>query len=234
MQRTANGTDAQRSARPLTRAGLAVLALMLALTIALVVGLLTFKAQSARPGGASETRLVLTALLAYANENEGRGPSHAIEMSAKGRLPSTVFATFDSLTAPELVPLAGVTLAQYDEQSGERQDELLSRIAGDALPAGTAAHRLGDFVFMYHGVDLSDANPNLWLVIWTPDPDQNPPPSPLEVLSVGVAGGEIERVGIEDFLSALSSQNVLRQREDLPRLSNPLIVTHARPMVGQP
>ena len=233
MQRAANGTDAQRSARLLTRTGLAVLALMLALTIALVVGLLAFKAQSARPGGASETRLVLTALLAHANENQGRGPSHAIALSGKGRLPSTVFATFDSLTAPERVPLAGVTLAQYDEQSSERQGELTCT-AGDALPAGTAAHRLGDFVFMYHGVNLSDVNPNLWLVVWTPDPDQNPPPSLQEVLSVGLAGGEISRVGIEGFLSALSSQNVLRQGEDLPGLSNPLIVTHARPMVSRP
>jgi hypothetical protein len=42
--------------------------------------------------------------------------------------------------------------------------------AADALPVNIVAHRLADLVFTYHGIDLTNADPNLWIVITSHDP----------------------------------------------------------------
>ena len=233
LRRVSGEVIPPRAARPLTRAGLAGLAIVLALTIALVVGTLAFKAQRVRAGGNPEVRQILQALLAFAADNEGRTPRHAIELIGEAALPSTVFATFDSFTALRLVPVADVTLEQFEDLTAERKREVV-QAAGDALTDGTIAHRLGDFVFMCHGLQLANTDPDLWVFIWLPDPGQNPPPQRGEALSVGLAGGDVRRQPIDDFVSGLSSQNDLRRRMGLPKLGNLLAVTHDRAMVRNP
>jgi hypothetical protein len=93
---------------------------------------------------------------------------------------------------------------------------------------------LGDFVFTYHGIDLASADPHLWLVIWSPDPGQNPPPNPQERMPVGLADGKITFIPVASFLQAMSAQNVLRERRGLSPLTSPFTLKHAAPAKGKP
>ena len=38
-----------------------------------------------------------------------------------------------------------------------------------SLPPDTIAYRMGDLVFTYHGIDLMQPDPRLWVVIMVPD-----------------------------------------------------------------
>ena len=207
--------------------------LMVALTAALFVGVLVSRTWRATPGGLPETRAVLDAFLTFAEKHGGRGPRHAIQLTLEDTLPVGVFVTADSMTVAEAVPLADTTLARFEELSPERK-EVVVQSAGEALPEPIIAHRLGDFVFTYHGIDLASADSHLWLVIWSPDPGQNPPPNPREKMPVGLADGKIVCVPVASFLQALSVQNVLREGQGLPPLTSPFTLKHAVLVKGKP
>jgi hypothetical protein len=225
--------DTKRPARRRRYAWLVVIiAALMFLGTALAVGLTLYMART-RPVYAAETRKLLNALVAYSQGNRGLPPDHAIGMALDGHLVSGDFISFESLTSAELVSLADISLARFDNLSVERK-EAVARVAAEALPTETIAHRLGDFVFTYHGIDLAGTDSDLWLIIWSPDPGQNPRLLPQDVIPIGLVNGKVIQVQALKLVDMLPAQNQLRADHRLPPLSSPFAVTHTRPMVAQP
>ena len=97
------------------------------------------------------------------------------------------------------------------------------------LPPDVIAHRLGDFVFTYHGIDPNAANGSLWLIIGSPDPDGQPYSLPGGEIWIGRADGVVIAVAIGIIDNALKQQNELRRAEGLPELPHPSEITHNKP-----
>ena len=224
------------------RATLAVLPFpaLLVTSVVFLYGWLVFATISGRgPFGAAsmntagETEYVLESVLAFAEDHKGEWPGHAVQLAADEYLMAHEFVSFNTLTltTEASVPVSSTTLDQFDILSSPEK-QAVAQAAGAALPEETTAHRLGDFVFTYHGIDLENVNPDLWLVIWAPDPDQNPPFDPSDLIQVGRANGTVREVPLASFPEALSAQNALRLAHGMPSLRSPLRITHTSPAVA--
>jgi hypothetical protein len=186
-------------------------------------------ARIVRPG-VRETQFVVERILNVAHANDGQAPHHAIRVAAGTGTVTALFVTTDSSTKQSAVPLADITLDQFDALQPERKQEVI-KAADAALPASTIAHRLGDFVFTYHGIDFGNADPGLWIVVCAHDPQQNLPPTPEDKVAVGLASGKVIRIHVHGFGAALAEQNTLRAAHGLPPLPMPFDITHAKPAV---
>lgn len=175
---------------------------------------------------------LLAATLDYAQENDGDGPAHAL-MLLDNADDAWEFIGFDTETTPYDVPWGEGTLADIADLD---RVEWAKRTAAMAalLPADVAAHRVGDFVFCYHGIDLSEADPNLWVVVFWPDPDANSGPVADSWIEIGKADGALQRSARAAFAHALKDQNLLRAQYDLPPLPHPGDVTHIGPPPAPP
>jgi hypothetical protein len=233
MKRLPDTEEFEKAMRRRQWIGLTVLIALFALTVAGVVATALFRGRSLRASGAQETHAVLQALRTYSRNNDGRLPEHAIQLVAGGHLSTDHFVTFDSLTMRENVPLGGITLAQFDGLTSARKRETVQSVVS-LLPERVTAHRLADFVFVYHGIKLASRDPALWLVIWSPDPSQNPPFQWEDRIPIGLANGEVIQVQVAHLTEALSKQNNLRAAQDLPPLVNPFAATYTRPIVAAP
>lgn len=224
------------------RAALAVLtfpALLIFSIIALYMVLIAvaFSSISSPAANSATTRIrtqtVLRTVSVYAVDHDDRGPDHAIELVLGDYLTVHDLVALDSDTYVENVSVAGVTLDRFSTLSAKRRGRV-TRAAIDALPEGTIAHRLGDFVFTHHGIDLGDPHPGLWLVIMSPDPEANAPGSADLLLTIGFADGGVRTIPRARLPTLLAEQNDLRARHGLAPLPEPATVTHARPAVAQP
>jgi hypothetical protein len=178
-----------------------------------------------------DTQIVLEGVRAYAAQHEGRGPAHAVELVASQAIAEGDLVGWNTLTEVVDIAVADVTLDELMFLPPPARDRA-SKAAADSLPAGTVAHRLGDFVFTYHGVDLGNGDPSLWVVVWSPDPDINPyRPASIPTV-IGRADGTVATVPLAQFASTLSKQNELRATVGLPPLPHPATVTHDAPAVA--
>jgi hypothetical protein len=180
---------------------------------------------------ATQTQHLLDGLLRYARAHEGRGPSHAIELATVegANLTAMDFAVAGTATSTSKVPVADMTLDQFLALNRYEERSAVTK-AAEALPPGTIAHRLGDFVFAYHGIDVTQADPRLWLLMLSPDPDSNDETASAGGLLVGLANGATQWIAGEQFPARLAEQNGLRAEHGLPPLPDPATVTHSRPV----
>ena len=185
------------------------------------------------PGPRAETQRVLDAVLAYAEDHGDQGPGHAVELVAGDYLDTLDLVGWNTDTCDEDLPVGGLTLHWFTSPSAKEKRRAV-RAAISALPHRTVAHRLGDFVFTHHGIALDNADPGLWLVIMSPDPDSNRSSSIDGLLAVGCADGTVQTIAINRLPTRLAEQNGLRAELGLPPLPHPATVTHARPAVAQP
>ena len=129
---------------------------------------------------------------------------------------------------------------------GAREGEV-ARIGGDeftvllssvqrAEDARDVAHRVGDFVFTYHGIDLNNADPGLWVIVVHPDPTiararqlAGPGVGRPTRMHVGRADGTMKSFPIQDMTIELAAQNQLRAAAGLGPLPPPETVTHESP-----
>jgi hypothetical protein len=170
------------------------------------------RAQSRATQGSVQT--VLGGLRAHAGRHGGRYPAHALSLVIEN----------DVLPGELTPPVMGQSgsrppsaLDHWDLLTEPQRANLAARLAA-AIPAGAAAHRLGDFVFTYHGVTAT-ADPGVWLVIYDPpatarDFHGNPLP-----LSVGLLNGSVLTFPRQSFAVALAQQNALRA--GLPQIPDP-------------
>jgi len=207
---------------------------LVALVVAQILGLYFWRSAGRRQTlSYVDTRYMSSVVLAYVEGHDGQAPDHTAQVLLEGPVTAVVFLLRDSLTMLGSVPLADMMLAQFDGLSSEQQAQVV-QTAVERLGEGTIAHRLGDYVFTYHGIDFADADPDLWILVWSPDPGQNAAPSLEEVIPIGLADGEVKHVSLSGFVEELSEQNRLRVSYGLPPLVSPFTVTHKNPMVAQP
>lgn len=204
-------------------------AVMILLGLAVFVqGLLVFRTRGAQPPAARQTQLVLESILVYADDHDGQMPRHPIEHAGDIYLGPDVFLAPDSATTLASVPVEETSLMAFAAASPSRQKEIIRSVV-EALPEGIIAHRLGDFIFTCHDIDLKTAESGLWLVILWPDPRGNPPPAPGGRIYVGQADGRIDAINVDEFAAALAEQNALRAASALPPLPPPATITHEAP-----
>lgn len=161
-----------------------------------------------------EAQDMVDAIVQYADKNGGQGPDHAIQLIADGHISPAAFVGATTPTKQDDVPIGDTTLDYFTALSLEREQQVIQDCI-DALPQPTAAHRLGDFIFTHHGIDL--ANPpstKLWILIAVRAHSQgNLPSGPI---IVGKADGTIEFLQSIDFERSLTIQNTLRSKNNLP------------------
>jgi len=180
----------------------------------------------------SEVMPAAKAVVGDARQRSGVPAAHAIELIERDRLIADDFVSGDTDTYVDSIPVAaGVSLQDFELLPDKRRRAIVQKLIA-ALPAGTVAHRFGDYVFTYHGVDFTKADPQLWIVIWSPDPDTNGSPDPSDWVAVGLADGTTAiPMQVQHFRLALPAQNAVRAAQGLPPLKDPLGVTHANPEV---
>lgn len=182
--------------------------------------------RTAGPASAPREALVLTqAILNYASSHNGAGPRHAAALLTAGGVQAQTFLNMATNSDVTTASVGDMTLAQWQVLPLPARRSAI-RDAEGALPASVIAHRIGDFVFTYHGIDLSNADSNLWIVILSPDPVVNV--ADAKPFAVGFASGVTRSIS-GDFDRALRDQNELRARFGLRPLPDPQRVTHENP-----
>lgn len=187
-----------------------------------------------------------SALETTAQRNGGANPAHAAELIGSYTSASE-FVSMRTATTAANVPVGNATLDVLDiGQLGQRERAVVAR-ASALLPADTIAHRLGDFVFTYHGIALDSSAPaslvaspaadDLWVVFACPDPGLNPPtaggqPGGYSLWTVIEADGHMDTITDALFSQELASQNTLRTNVGLAPLPDPRLVTHASPVTA--
>jgi hypothetical protein len=225
------------------RAALAVLLapVMLLLSVIALYAFFVYMALSAgAPGSATwvsstgsiaptwEVQPIEDGLQAFENET-GMWPDHATRLilEENNEVSSAEFVLLGSNTNGESVPVASGNLYDFDFADEEALERLVTAAAA-ALPADVVAHRVGDFVFTYHGIDPAGSE-DLWLFVAWPDPDQGGGPLPTQIVSAGTLGGNVVELSVANFASHLAEQNLLRATEGLPPLPWPAQVTNQAP-----
>ena len=181
--------------------------------------------------GVSQT--VTDALLERAGTNGGRGPAHALELLLDPGLAEGRFIVPLTSTALDDVPVSDTTLRDLALMAEDEKPDVIARAVA-ALPSGVVAHRVGDFVFTYHGAVLDERAAGLWVVVMCPDPDVNGPLGAVTPVFVGLADGSQLSLVRSTIRRVLPAQNRLRRELGLPPLPDPTTVTHDAPPVAAP
>jgi len=178
------------------------------------------------PGSDNLSTLVV-ALKGYADSQDGWMPVHSLRLLESGDLTADEFVTADSLTTTDDVTIGEETLEDLQHLPMD-QFAAAVQAAADRLPARVVAHRVGDYVFTYHGINLKSAPNALWLVIESPEPRQAGAGAGRTIRVIG-ADGTITAYPARAFNTALADQNNWRRRSTLPPLPHPDTVTADRP-----
>jgi hypothetical protein len=230
MVRVAQRVNGFRATLAVAGPPAAAFALFMAAYLGLVfVALGTARTTVARPliPAQQEAGTVVSALRAQMAGSEGAGPAHALELVTAGRLEPSDLVGAATLTDLPDVPVGGTTLQQF-MFLGPAEKQAVVREAKEALPPGVVAHRLGDFVFTHHGIDLAAADAGLWLLVYSADPRVNPGGGAPWAWA-GLADGTVAAISSTEFPARLSEQNDLRALAGLPPIPDPRTVTHERP-----
>jgi len=202
------------------------------------VGIIVYSSQTATTStlttSVQKTQTVLDAVLDHTDDWKGSWPVHGLALAEMGYMTEWDYLGTSTPTDMNDVPVGGgLDLLQFAVLPDPDRAEIVGK-AAEALPAGIVAHRLGDFVFTYHGIDVQDAAGGLWLVVMTPDPDVGTAGAMAAPVVVGMADGTTRAIARNRIAEVLARQNELRVKEGLPRLPNPAIVTHDAPAKGLP
>jgi hypothetical protein len=199
------------------------------------------------PGGQAwsaqqfRAQAVHSGVLANAFSRDGVGPPHALDLVPAENLITwtydgpveRVFCHPDTMTTLDNVPVGDGTLRTFSRMSTARQREMIRELA-DEMPDNVIAHRVGDYVFTYHGATIYGRDPKLWVVVMLADPDVNGPPNPGDLVLVGTAEyrAPLEAMEYSDLADELEEQNGHRATLGLPPLPDLLTVTHGNPAMG--
>ncbi|MGP1347694.1 MAG: hypothetical protein ACTS3F_13635 [Phycisphaerales bacterium] len=153
-------------------------------------------------------------------------PSHGLELFEAMVQSGESIDSLDwihDVSAVEVLP--GIDEFDYNGYSPSERASLLSKAVGQ-LPSDVVAHRVGDMVFTYHGLGVSQAGvADRWLAVWSPHRGRFPARggSRLALESsdrfIVIKGGwgqeEYDRAS---FVRALARENQARQAAGLPAL----------------
>lgn len=185
----------------------------------------------------NEAAIISAGMLAFAQQHNGIGPAHGVELVTIGQLPAASFALWQIGHDEKnvMLPGANVTLDALQYLPTNRRNMAAQNVA-KSLPANVIAHRLGDVVFTHHGMNLSNADPGLWIAVICPDPDQTAtaptPGAPMRAVTpvAVLADGSIVML-TPSTGSMLPAQNALRATSGLPPLPDPSTIRNNTPAV---
>ena len=203
------------------------------------------------PGGGwntqtAQTWMINNNIISSSWSTGGTGPDHVIEM-----LPGTTaitgawggarlttangqpFCHPGTKTAPADIPVGDMNLKDFLAAPSSAQFKAAAQVL-DGLPANVVAHRLGDFVFTYHGAQLNSMDPQLWTVVMLPDPAANGPPAAVDPVQIGANDNTVIEITFGELAEALKRQNIYRATIGLPPLPDLTTVTHDNPAVAPP
>jgi hypothetical protein len=179
----------------------------------------------APPASARTSSLVADLVLDASTTGADTGPAHAAWLLEMPGVTAHSFIAPGSGTDPSTVSIGATDLVTIASMGTTEFGAAASAVA-NSMPADVVAHRVGDYVFTYHGITFSNADPELWIVIEWPE---NLGTAPVGDLAVGFPDGTtalFERRGIGGLIA---DQNVLRAEMGLPALPHPGTVTHTKP-----
>jgi hypothetical protein len=156
-----------------------------------------------------------SAILASADAN-GQGPAFALQLvTDAGVSASELSVDLSGLMSTEAYSGNPLSVLDY------APEQLAQAVAAGNAALGTSvpAHRVGGFVFMYHGVDLRKPDPALWLVALTDHPVGGVPSSQRYWVGMGNNGWLF--IGPDEAEAALLRQNALRESLGLPPIPDP-------------
>ena len=208
--------------------------LFIAFYFVIVVAAFTGMAVTVPPQiGTQSTQTVLAGLVTYAAANGDRWPAHALELVMEPGLLEQDFTDSSTATSTVDIPVAGMNLLDMGLIAPDDRPAVIEQAAA-SLPDGVVAHRVGDFVFTYHGAVLDGRAPGLWLVVMSPDPGTAQLKRSGRSVVVGRADGTLLLILPTRFPVWLVRQNQLRAEHGLPPLPDPATVTHRSPAVAEP
>ncbi|MCE7973401.1 MAG: hypothetical protein DYG92_03605 [Leptolyngbya sp. PLA1] len=157
------------------------------------------------------------------HQEMGHWPFHAIELVGGGLRPEQL--TGEPPDDASSGRLYGADLSVY-YLGTEEQKRLFLDLVRTKVPERMIAHRLGRFVFTYHGVD-PEANPELWVLVRLPRRGSEEP------IGVTRADGVTEwYYELADFGAALEAQNEARKSAGLAPLPEVLGLEADTPAAG--
>lgn len=161
---------------------------------------------------------VLSAVMQYRQEHAGQWPFHAIELVGKGVMPADL--------GPDLT-IAGVKVEMVFLDTDPRKMDQLRELVRIRCPGAMLAHRLGPYVFTYHGIP-EGADGGLWVMV------EQPAKAGL-VARAWTLDGRMQMFASEaDFMEALVEQNKLRVEAKLGALPSPATVGVDTPVAALP
>jgi len=230
------------------RAALATLALPIAFIVLVVggyFGLIMYGISSAAmtSAGGTTTQMTLTpndqtgplnaALLKSAKAN-GQWPVTALELVRDDYAMDHDFITSESDTRLDQIPVGPMRDLGNVNNARPQQRALAFDAAADRLGPKVIAHRVGDFVFTYHGIEPATGDPNLWTTVQVEDPDAVIATT-FDTVYVGTRGGNTISFRRSQLPQRVIEQNALRAEHGLPPLPITLDqITHANPATEQP
>lgn len=195
-----------------------------ALSISRSIGAANFAAMTGTStAGVDDFRLPLRAAA-----SRGAWPAHAAELLNDSRISEFSFVHVMSNTTTESdVFIDTIPLSAWDSLTPEGWQAALAAAAGTIGP-DVVAHRFGDMVFTYHGIDPADPSPGLWLVVeaWDPRVRGQPYQGSVAVLRADGTSTVFPR---EMLGGLLLGQNQLRASFGLAPLPDPFTVRQDRP-----
>ncbi len=161
----------------------------------------------------------LVVMLNLAGQRDGTYPPHALALMQDSATPWSYVAG-DTDTFPEDVAVADKTLDQLFTMSPAALQGVIDTVEQNMDP-NAPAHRVGDFVFTYRGIDPEAEAPGLWLVVFYPDPAANWQPAPADTIAAGTLGNGVIEFSFSNLPAELADQNRLRADHGLPPLPDP-------------
>jgi hypothetical protein len=171
------------------------------------------------------TGQMTTALIAR-TRRDGAWPDHAARL-LEDQPRADLFVSPLSPTAARDVTAGGVLATDLAAMSWQERSAAIDAIAA-GLAEDVVAHRVGDFVFVYHGMD-PQPDGRLWVVIESPLPSEVWQPAQVVV---GTAAGTTATFPAAEFPAALDEQNEVRAEVGLAALWHPDLVMDERPQGG--
>jgi hypothetical protein len=214
---------------------IAVIALWMVLIFGIATAASTMPATVAVPNQAArqtQVMMVGTAVLDYAAAHQGEAPTHGLELVTAELLQPSDFVTGFSMTTLNDIPVGDRTLWDLVMMPRGERDEHI-QYAAQQLPANVIAHRVGDVVFTYHGIDMVNPPSDLWIAVVCPDANLNTVWDPAgETYFVMTGSGITRSISGDTFRIELADQNALRQSAGLDPLPDVRDLTHDAPALG--
>lgn len=213
--------------------------------VIIVLGFIGLFTAGALLGSSSVQRLQTTAVQASTTsatqmsadlqtylDDHGAYPAFGLQIIDGDRSKLTDFTMQLSLVDAGDVNIGDVTLEDLMQLPSGRLRERVQAIA-EALPSDVIAHRIGDYVFVYHGITKPPQDSALWSMVLIPTDSLRFGGTPVQTIRTVRVDGVVELYDDITFTQALRDQNKRRTANGLPELPDLKSITIFSPVVRQ-